>query len=165
MNLIQLSANDSYFKTFVISVLNTSHNSKIRQKTLDFYRNGISDFLLKNGAVICVAGVDDIGCKIGISCCAFGIKSKSVIHSITVVDSRFRNNGYGKKLLNAKIQILRNEYPTIFYKSYVNVDNKYSILMCSAIGLIIDGEGQREREGKEPSKFLIFKDSMNTNAK
>ena len=158
MEVIQLSPTDSFSQGAVYSILNHSHDRRIRQKTLDFYRNGFSHFLGRNGVILWLVGLDDNNNKVGISGCAFGCLTKQVIHSITVVHPDFRNHGYGKLLLHAKLQILRGTYPRAKYRSYVNIDNEYSIKMCSGVGLTISSEGQRDREDKEPTKFFVFED-------
>lgn len=158
MEIIQLAPTDSFCRTVVYSIMNSSHDRRIRGETLDFYRNGRIKFLKKNGVIIWLVGIDDESNKIGISGCAFGCKSKQVIHSITTVLPEFRKMGYGKKLLNAKMEILRKQYPKAKYRSFVNINNEPSIKMCSAVGLIISGEGTRKRPGKEPTKFYTFED-------
>lgn len=156
MEIIQVSPTDSLAKKTVYDILNHSHDKRIKQKTLDFYRNGIEKFLSRNGVVIWLIGIDASSNKVGITGCAFGCKSKQVIHSITVVSPNFRKLGYGKMLLNAKLGILRKEYSKIKYRSYVSINNQPSIKMCAGVGLIITDEGSREREGKEPTSFFVF---------
>lgn len=158
MQVIQLSPTDSYSQASVYSVMNHSHDRRIRQKTLDFYRNGFNHFLSRNGTIIWLVGLDESNNKVGISGCAFGCITKQVMHSITTIHPEFRNLGYGKLLIHAKLQILRETYPRASYRSYVNVDNEYSIKMCSGIGLTISGEGKREREGKNTTRFFVFED-------
>ena len=154
MKVIQLSPTDSYSRNSVYSVLNHSHDKRIRQVTLDFYRNGFTHFLSRNGIIIWLIGLDDNNNKVGISGCAFGCKSKQVIHSITTVHPEFRNLGHGKELMHAKLQILRETYPRASYRSFVNINNEYSIKMCSGVGLTISDEGKRERDGKDPTSFV-----------
>jgi len=156
MEIIQLSPTDSLTKKTVYEILNHSHDKRIRQKTLDFYRNGIENFLKRNGAVIWLVCIDDSSIKVGISACAFGCKTKQVIHSITTVHPNYRKMGYGKKLLNAKVEILAKEYPKTKYRSYVNINNQASIKMCSGVGLVITDEGTRKRREKDPTSFFVF---------
>ena len=157
MKVIQLASTDTFAISTVYSILNHSHDRRIRQKTLSFYRNGKANFLNRNGIILWFVGFAD-GNQVGITCCAFGCKSKQVYHSITTVLPNFRRMGYGKKLLNAKMETLRKEYPDVKYRSFVNINNEPSIRMCSAVGLIISGDGERIREEKEPTKFHIFED-------
>jgi len=158
MDVVQLSMCDSFSRDSIFSVLNHSHDKRIRQKTLDFYRNGFKEVLTKNGIVIWLVGIDKFCNKVGVTGCAFGCKTKQIMHSITTVLPEFRHLGYGKKLLNAKLEILRNKYPKASYRSYVNVNNEYSIKMCSGVGLTISSKGKRKREDKEPTNFFVFED-------
>jgi ribosomal protein S18 acetylase RimI-like enzyme len=158
MEALQFSIDDAFSRDSVFNVLNGSHDRRIRQKTLDFYRNGYPSFLKKNGTIIWLVGIDDVCNKIGISGCAFGCKSKQVIHSFTAVHPEFRRLGYGKKLLSAKLHILRTRHPKAMYRSYVNMKNTASIKMCSGVGLIITDEGKRKRKGKSPTHFYVFEE-------
>ena len=158
MNVLQLSTGDSFSRSMVHEILNSSHDKRIRQKTLDFYRTATSPFLMRNGVVIWLVGIDDSNNKVGLSACAFGCKTRQVIHSITIVAEPFRRMGHGRKLLSTKMSLLRTLYPDASYRSFVNINNQASIRMCSGIGLMITDEGERERRGKKPTQFYVFED-------
>ncbi len=159
MKIFQVYPNDSLARESVTTVLNSYHDKRIRQKTLDFYRNGCVSLLSKNGSVVWLVSIDeDSGLRTGISLCAFGAKTKKVMHSITVVHAEFRRVGLGKLLLSSKMKILRKRHPNISYKSFVNINNEPSVKMCVSAGLIITDKGSRERTNSEPTEFFIFED-------
>ncbi len=159
MKIFQVYPDDPLAKESVTTILNNNHDKRIRQKTLDFYRNGCTSLLTKNGSVIWLVSIDeDSGLKTGISLCAFGAKTKKVMHSITVVHAEFRRIGLGKSLLSSKMNILRNRHSNVSYKSFVNINNEPSVKMCVSAGLVITDKGSRERTNSEPTEFFVFED-------
>lgn len=160
MRILQVHPGDYLARNAVRDVLNRHHDKRIKQKTLDFYRTTFINALNDGGSVIFLVGFDDDGVPIAISAIANVEDGKYAKHSITVVDSTARKKGLGKKILSAKMNIFRNISPSKTYRGYVNKNNEQSIKMCSSVGLIISGEGARDRgEDREPTEFFIFEDA------
>ncbi len=159
MHIFQVHIGDTLARKSIYSALNPGHEGKIRQKTLDFYRNRYS-YKLKNGwsIIFIIAIPKEEQEPIAISACAVGRKTKRFKHSLTIVNPNYRRIGVGKTVLRAKLDVLKSWFPDVKYKSFVNMDNAPSIALCNSSNLYISGEGTRERQDKDPTDFYIFEE-------
>lgn len=156
--IFRVHASDFLASQAVVSVLNTGHNRRIKQSTLDFYRAKWRNFNSKKrcgGEILFLVGIVDNE-PISISTCAIPRTDENIWHSITVVHPNFRHSGFGTEILKEKIRCLDRFYPKHNHMAFVSQTNDNSIKMCLSAGLDIIGEGTREREDREPTKFFIF---------
>jgi GNAT superfamily N-acetyltransferase len=157
MFLAQIHPSDGLARQAVLEVLNRNHDKRIRQSCLDFWRRDYKTFTTnKNGGdAIFIVAMDDSGI-VGISCAAILRRSRRCFNSMTVVSRKHRKKGIGKKLLKAKLKLLKSRYPKAFLVTGVSDSNKPGLKICSAANLEVVSEGQKEREGKEPTKYYVL---------
>lgn len=144
-------------------VMNHGHDGRIRQSTLDFYRQKWRKFNKRKksgGEILFLVAIGDNE-PVGMSACALPRRDNKVWNSLTVVHPNHRQNGMGSLLLRAKIDCINDLYPNHYLKTFVSKQNEQSIKLCKSAGLNVVGEGLREREGKDPTEFFVFSQHIN----
>lgn len=161
MEIVRVPPDDPIANAAIYSVLSRSHDKRIKQKNLDFYRETYKEFIEKDrGNVVFLVPLID-GDPRGLSVCQIRNDKNRNFKSFTVVEKSLRRRGIGKALLRRKLTILRKHYKNIMHLSFVNVSNKAGIALCNSSGLVVIGEGARKQKKGEKSKskkssFLIF---------
>lgn len=137
------------------SLLNKNSDKRIKKKVLDFYRNGVLNFLKDGGDIIIIAAYTDINDIVAISAASVRNGATRESNPLTVVDKGFRNRGLGSNLLDRKLDIFRNRYPSVNYRVGVADDNTYAINMCMKVGLCAVDSGVNKTSKTEYTVFEI----------